>query len=221
MPKQSSSDRLKRLDRGCCPIHGIFMSQVDDWYVENDGRHYTIVGCSRKNCNVCAKAYNFDGPWEILPDFAYLLDEALIALELTNKLPREKTVRSPRAKKSAIWNKTKGRCYYCGLLLDWKTTFTVDHIIPRIGKGGHQLENVVPCCRSCNSAKGDRDIEEFRFNRSIQLFQEQTGVLFTMAQIAYLESVGVHLQIPIYWFWFEQQYIGQAKPLYNNSGAAD
>ena len=204
-PKQSSSDRLQRLARGCCPIHGVFMSQVDRWYVEDDGRRHTIVGCSRKDCNVRAKAYGSDGPWEVLPNFAHLFEDALIALELANKPLREKVIRSPRATRSDIWERTNGRCYYCGLLLDWGTTFTVDHIIPRTEKGGHNLANVVPCCRSCNSAKGDRSIEEFRFSRSMQLFQEQTGVSFTSAQIAYLESIGVYLQVSTYKFWFERQ----------------
>lgn len=205
MPKQSSSDRLQRLNRGCCPIHGIYMSQIDGWYVEDDGCHYTIVGCNRHDCKVSAKAYGIDGPWEILPDYAHLFDETLIALELASRPPAKKIVRVPRAKKIDIWSKTEGRCYYCGLLLDWETQFTIDHIIPRIQNGGHHLENVVPCCRTCNSAKGDKTLEEFRFSRSMQLFQQQTGVTFTVTQVAYLESIGVHLPIPTYTFWFEQQ----------------
>ena len=44
------------------------MSQIDYWYHDNDGKEFTIVGCSRKDCDAQAMAYSFDGPWKILPD---------------------------------------------------------------------------------------------------------------------------------------------------------
>lgn len=42
------------------------------------------------------------------------------------------------------------KCVYCGR----QVTLTMDHIIPVIKGGLHVAANIVPACRSCNSAKG-------------------------------------------------------------------
>lgn len=48
------------------------------------------------------------------------------------------------------------KCVYCG-----KPANTVDHIIPK-AKGGEDLVwNLVPCCKSCNSSKKDKDLADF------------------------------------------------------------
>ncbi len=75
--QQSPDDRLRRLNQGCCPIHGIWMPQVDRWQERIggalDGAQVTIVECPRKDCSVQAFAASVDGPWELLPDFQHLL----------------------------------------------------------------------------------------------------------------------------------------------------
>lgn len=44
-----------------------------------------------------------------------------------------------------------GQCAYCG-----NDAEAQDHIIPLALNGEHDVLNVVPCCKSCNSAKKDR-----------------------------------------------------------------
>jgi hypothetical protein len=66
MKRQSVKERRERLAKGCCPTHGLWMSQIDGWYQPKSGLQYTVVGCPRKNCRVRAKAYSIDGPWELL-----------------------------------------------------------------------------------------------------------------------------------------------------------
>ena len=48
-------------------------------------------------------------------------------------------------------------CTYCGTHL----SNTVDHVIPLSGDGTHSFDNMVMCCRSCNTWKADRTLEEF------------------------------------------------------------
>jgi len=63
-----------------------------------------------------------------------------------------------------IWNKTGGRCYYCGVALNPFTPggLTYDHMIPQSRDGEHLIENLVLACKSCNSSKNDKTVEEYR-----------------------------------------------------------
>lgn len=62
MPKGQSIDvQRKRLSEGCCPIHGLGMSQIDGWYYPKDGRGFTVVACSRRDCQLAALAYYSTG----------------------------------------------------------------------------------------------------------------------------------------------------------------
>ena len=45
-------------------------------------------------------------------------------------------------------------CNYCG-----KPADTVDHIVAIMNGGGHDLDNLQPCCAQCNNRKGKRDIQ--------------------------------------------------------------
>ena len=55
-----------------CPVHGMDMSQIDGWYYPEDGRDYTIVGCSRGDCGITARFYT-DRELELEPDWMHLL----------------------------------------------------------------------------------------------------------------------------------------------------
>ena len=69
--KQSPQDRLRRLADGCCPIHGIPMSQVGN--TEVNGKHVFVAGCPRKDCDIEATAKDGDGPCVLLPAFEHLI----------------------------------------------------------------------------------------------------------------------------------------------------
>jgi 5-methylcytosine-specific restriction endonuclease McrA len=47
------------------------------------------------------------------------------------------------------------RCQYCGAQAE-----NIDHIVPRSRGGTHSWENVVACCRRCNTQKEDRLLDE-------------------------------------------------------------
>ncbi len=54
------------------------MPQVGSWQEQiggsYDGADYTIVECPRRDCHIRAKAFSVDGPWELLPEWIYLLE---------------------------------------------------------------------------------------------------------------------------------------------------
>lgn len=102
--KQSLQDRLRRFNQGFCPIHGLFMNQVDGWYYPEEEKPYTIVACPRKDCVARAKAPSFDGPWELLSECSFLLADILDESRLPpRKKPQKRTYRVP--KNSEIWSK--------------------------------------------------------------------------------------------------------------------
>ncbi len=55
----------------------------------------------------------------------------------------------------AVFARDGGRCQYCG-----KVAESIDHVIPRCRGGEHTWENVVACCRRCNTFKGDRLLKD-------------------------------------------------------------
>jgi hypothetical protein len=63
------------------------------------------------------------------------------------------------------------RCVYCGAPAE-----TWDHLVGLVKESelygyGHQIGNLVPCCRACNSLKGNRDWREFL--RSVVLDEDK------------------------------------------------
>jgi hypothetical protein len=86
MAKQSYSDRLKRLQEGRCPVHGVAldMDYTPGCGYGSWGRR-AVLRCPRRDCGAMANVA-FSGHWEpcdmeilhveLLPRFQYLLDEA-------------------------------------------------------------------------------------------------------------------------------------------------
>jgi 5-methylcytosine-specific restriction endonuclease McrA len=58
--------------------------------------------------------------------------------------------------RAQIWDKTQGHCWYCGRLMNPWRDFSIDRVIPFSQGGTEDPDNLVPCCRQCNSSKGDR-----------------------------------------------------------------
>lgn len=50
----------------------------------------------------------------------------------------------------------KGDCVYCGA-----AAVGVDHVIPTSKGGPDTIDNIVPCCLTCNTSKGDLDVAEW------------------------------------------------------------
>jgi hypothetical protein len=52
-----------------------------------------------------------------------------------------------------------GRCVYCGKESD---RLEQDHILPVSRGGNHTKDNIVPCCKSCNSSKKNKKLDEWK-----------------------------------------------------------
>lgn len=97
-----------------------------------------------------------------------------------------------KSKRDSIFSSTNYHCFYCGIELQ-ESNWTIDHIKPMKLGGGNGKTNLVPCCKSCNSTKGIRDIEEFRYLFSCK---KQNIPYFTNEQKLFLETKGITAHIP-------------------------
>jgi 5-methylcytosine-specific restriction endonuclease McrA len=59
-----------------------------------------------------------------------------------------------RISKESLYYRDHCKCAYCGKELTI-STLTKDHLIPTSKGGKHIWENVVACCKDCNSSKSD------------------------------------------------------------------
>lgn len=83
-----------------------------------------------------------------------------------------------------IWDKTNGRCCYCGVVLNpfKRNGYTYEHVNPQSNGGGHETSNLLPCCKSCNSSKGKKSLAEYRAYMKKELNKIHHFFYFEVAQ---------------------------------------
>lgn len=65
-------------------------------------------------------------------------------------------------RKNVIW-RDKNICQYCSKKYSF-SELTLDHVLPK-SKGGHKTwENIVACCKPCNSKKGNKLLSQTKLN---------------------------------------------------------
>ena len=66
----------------------------------------------------------------------------------------------PESVRLLILERDEFACVYCAATED-DERLGIDHVIPVSQGGDNSLNNLVACCRGCNSAKGGRTIEQW------------------------------------------------------------
>ena len=74
----------------------------------------------------------------------------------------------PRSMRNEIYSRDGYRCQFC-LGEPGTAELTIDHLIPLALGGLDEATNYVTCCRSCNSAKADRSLQEFATSINIEV----------------------------------------------------
>lgn len=123
------------------------------------------------------------------------------------------------AKRQRIWEKSGGRCWYCGCLLPEKG-WHADHVEPIERKVQHQFgkglfttdecrrpdldheDNLVPSCASCNINKHAMSVEAFRY--TIQHYLVSLNRDSTQYVVAKRYGLIMEMDHPVT-FWFERQ----------------
>ncbi len=106
------------------------------------------------------------------------------------------------------------KCAYCGAGIygrdeTTRGNATVDHIIPQSKDGTNAEDNLLPCCRSCNSSKGSKTLYGYRMSC---LFKAVGAPPFSDSQKYWLlkhgidiDSVAEKLFGAPYTFYFERR----------------
>lgn len=71
------------------------------------------------------------------------------------------------AKEDFCFTRASGKCAYCGHALSIERMH-IDHIKPKKCGGNNDLSNLNCSCGPCNTAKGDRDLEDHRLQVMIK-----------------------------------------------------
>ena len=71
-----------------------------------------------------------------------------------------------------IFEKSGGKCHYCGVALALDGAWHIEHMQPKALLGSNQKSNLVASCVPCNSKKRDMTAEEFIAKRTRE--QEMT-----------------------------------------------
>lgn len=87
------------------------------------------------------------------------IPEPELELRMQPTPPKKPTAAQRRRQK--IYQKYHGHCAYCGKEIEYKD-MQVDHIWPKSGGGGNELENLNPACKACNFYKSAMTLEQFR-----------------------------------------------------------
>jgi 5-methylcytosine-specific restriction endonuclease McrA len=96
------------------------------------------------------------------------MEEALaMASQTIKKTIPKKGGKNTGRKRTILWEKQNGKCFYCGLDV-LKHKLSVDHYWPKYKGGTNFIDNLVGACRACNEQKGNEDPNIFIHGRWLE-----------------------------------------------------
>ena len=101
--------------------------------------------------------------------------------------------------KRELFRISENNCWYCG---DNEPS-TIDHVIALDNGGSDDIENLVLCCKKCNSRKKALTIEEFRYKNSWEKTKYSEVINHYNARKLIAQGVCFEGFFNNHQFWFE------------------
>lgn len=93
-------------------------------------------------------------------------EDAALQASRAFREPTPRVRKTPR-RRLEIFNKSEGKCHYCGVALTLDGKWHIEHMQPRALLGPNDKSNLVASCVSCNMQKRDMTAEEFIAKRGV------------------------------------------------------
>lgn len=107
-----------------------------------------------------------------------------------------------QAFRKLLWLSSNEACAYCGDQIGAYEEMRVDHFLPKNTQNCEDINNYVSCCKTCNSIKGNKSVEEFRFRLAV--YKSELRGIVSPGQAKQLVDLGVSLPISLPEFYFEK-----------------
>jgi 5-methylcytosine-specific restriction endonuclease McrA len=136
--------------------------------------------CRRRNHALKSCTGEFKSRWAVAYRLIEDPDVRLVAFKRFAKEQRRMANQRRRAWRAGVpsslnrceWNDTlaefRQRCVYCGVRFTTTCVATIEHVVALSKGGANSAGNVLPSCAVCNSAKGDRSLLDFVWDRSAE-----------------------------------------------------
>jgi len=114
--------------------------------------------------------------------------------------------------KRAVWDKSDGRCWYCGQKVN-PFFAHYDHFEPHSKGGKDTIENLVLSCPPCNRSKAGMYIWDWRMKLANEMGLSVSRQQFNMLKsegIDYFENPYIYETVLL--FYFERNEIEKRKP---------
>lgn len=147
----------------------------EDVYVRIPGVSGSLFTFVLPYGSTLARSYAQSMEWEpsLARDFyadlhgAHAIDDALfeaLMRDVPHSLDKRRSLTA--AERAAIWQKTSGKCSYCGCELTLRrglaNSMHADHFFPKSKGGACDPLNFMPACPRCNLSKGNKFAAQFQ-----------------------------------------------------------
>ena len=83
-----------------------------------------------------------------------------------------------------VYNKTGGRCAYCGTEIAFEQ-MQIDHAVSLHNHGVDEISNMLPACKQCNYYKRGSSVEGFRKKVKKALAKKEKGQFLLLLEAKY------------------------------------
>ena len=159
-------------------------------------RPVLVLNQTYEPLNICrvrrAIVLIYQGKAEMLENGSGYIHAASQVFPIPSVIRLDSIIRRPRLQRRLtrleVFNRDNYTCQYCG---HRSKELTIDHVVPKRLGGTTSWENLVCCCRKCNTKKGDKTLQKVGF--ALKLPPRRPRYVPFISLTKYLEGARNHV----------------------------